>query len=126
MELYSTALICAGTIKIYASRMNKTKTLEICEIAITTLKSYTQEEFTSFNQDEVPLLNTPLQNPSSTQKEKFTFLYTCTKEKMSKNPDVRVEHINNLLNSLTESEESDLLDDITVVMSNPGKVLFNV
>lgn len=120
MALYRSALIFVATVNLYATKTCDLKTLEICEIATNTLKSYTLEEFASFNKAE------PTQSikPGSTLREIFLCLYTATKERLNKNSDPRLESINNLLKSLTISEENDLLDVITTVLTNPGNVLY--
>ena len=120
MELYVGLLTLVTTAKVYATKTNKVKSLEICDIAENTLKNYTMEEFASLKSDKSPIG----ENPGITLKEKYHFLYVLTKEKLSNNDDSRLIELNQTLRSLSKIEEDELMDIITMTMSRPAEILY--
>lgn len=125
MDLYTSSLMLLMIAKEYANKTNKFRSLEVCEIAEKTLlKSYTKEEFMSFI--DVKLDGLPLQeNPGTSLNEKFYFLYTLIKEKLSKNNDDKLIEINQILKSLNKDEEDELMDVIIMTMMKPGDIILN-
>jgi hypothetical protein len=125
MDPYNSSLILLMIAKEYANKTNKFKSLEVCEIAEKTLlKSYTKEEFMSFM--DIKLDGSPLQeNPGKSLNEKFYFLYTLIKEKLSKNNDNKLIEINESLKSLNKDDEEELMDVIIMTMMKPGDIILN-
>jgi len=121
MDPYTSSLMLLMIAKEYANKTNKFKSLEVCEIAEKTLlKSYTKEEFMSFM--DIKLDGLPLQeNPGTSLKEKFYFIYSLIKEKLSKNNDDKLIEINKTLKSLKKDEEDELVDVIIMTMMKPSE-----
>jgi tRNA A37 N6-isopentenylltransferase MiaA len=119
MELYVGSGFLLATAQVHATKTNKVKSLEVCKVASKTFKQYTVQEFMTFKAEDSPLQDIPV----ITLKERYNFMYQLIKERLNKNDDQRLIELNSLLNSLTKDEEDELIDVITVSMSNPGEVL---
>lgn len=122
MEFYTSSLMLLATANVYATKTNKLKNLEVCKIAENTFKKYTMEEFIAFKSEDTHIG----ENPGTTLKEKISFLYILIKEKLNKNDDVRLFELNEILKSLSESEEDELIDVITMTITRPGEILFQI
>lgn len=125
MDFYLNLNILLNLAKLYSTKTNKLKSLEICNISENTLKKYTKEEFIAFKLEDKPVEKL-VENPGLTMKEKFCVIYNLTKEKLNNNNDIRLIKLNNLLKSLNESEEDELLDVITITMTNPSGILYDL
>lgn len=119
MEFYTITGMLLGLVNMYATKINKLKSLEVCKIAENTFKNYTMEEFMSFKSEATTLTD----NPGTTIKEKMVVLYFLIKEKLSENNDIRLVELNEILKSLSTSEEDELIDVITVTFTRPGEIL---
>ena len=100
MEFYTSTGILLCLVNMYATKINKLKSLDVCKIAENTFKNYTMEEFMSFKSEDTTLTD----NPGTTLKEKMTVLYFLIKEKLSKNDDIRLVKLNEILKSLSTSK----------------------
>ena len=121
MELYVGSSLLLATAQIHATKTNKTKSLEVCNVALDTFKTYTPTEFMAFKALDEPIQDIPV----STMKERYHFIYLLIKERLSKNDDERLVELNKILESLSKDEEDELMDVVTASMSRPGDVLFD-
>lgn len=122
MDFHMNSLILLSIAKAYATKTNKIKSLEVSKLAENTFNQYTKEEFIFFRSEDQPLQN----NPGATLKEKFHFIYILTKEKLINNNDLRLVELNNLLQSLNKNEEDELMDVITMTLTKPGEILYDL
>jgi len=123
MEFYDNLFILLAIAKIYSSKTNKKKSLEIINLSGNILKQYTKEEFRIFQPGNI-IIDTELEeNPGETLYEKFNFLYNLIKEKLIDNNDIRLNELNNLINTLNKSEEEELINIIIQTMTNPADII---
>jgi hypothetical protein len=119
MDDYIGITLVIMTCKIYATKTNKHNIINISNIALDTINSYTPEEFTELLNTKVnKLINNNNNNPLEIFNDIKQQLIQLQKTSENLVP------INQLISKLTDNEIDELIETVTATITNPGAILF--